>query len=768
MTVYNDGTTANQMWHFYTWNGKLFRHAPRETGNTFVSQSTLWTPELAFEPGKTYEVNADIGVWTASTYSKAEIALCKSPDLNAEKSVLRTVSNVPVKGSSTLTTFSTYFVADPSTPRYLSIANRGGGKISFFMLDNISVREVDPMMPQAATALTASAQGKNVTGSFTAPLKNVTGGSLDLIRNVRLMRGGFVVCEWTDVAPGQQVSFSDFCSTTGDQVYSVVCGNNGFYCAPVEVKVTVGASAAATAPTFNPNYHYYLPDGTTRFGYNYMARATFVPGEGVKVDWEPYDAGEGVEVTYTVTRVQDDKVIASSISGRSVTDTDALKNDCAVYTYRITAHYGDTDKDVYISGSASLHLPVPVLITPSRAGYNEMTAIDGDRDQSNWGYIFNSSYVSDYGTTELFRTRVGDGGDHLITPGVDLAKGKTYRIDVTANAANIIPKTVSIGLAVGRSNTMEAMTDTVLKPQVFTHMLGRDYSSYYTPADDGQFFFDVLALNPLEEYAYNDVGVLGIRITEVSGTVPEAIESISVRFSATPGEATLCFDAPAKDVTGNPIEALTKIEVYKNGALDRVIASPAPGSPQEVTVSLLLGKQDHYTLIPYTAGGAGLGTSTDVMVIEPPYTNSFYSEDYMDGFSTINPGQSGEKWAYFNNSVRAYPDSDVGHDAYLVSPPVHLEGGQFYRVDFLTWQKGLDHGSQSTNTIELLLGAAPTLEGLSRHITEPVTVKGESTDKAMIKEWFSVPETGEYYLAWHVTAPRNGAVEIYLDVSSKS
>lgn len=763
VTVYDDGTTANQKWHLNVWNGKIFRHSPKESSNAYISKATLWTPELDLQPGKTYEIKADLGVWNASAYSRGELALYRTPDLDSDKLLLSSVASVPVKGSNTLTTCAAYIKADANTPRYFGIGNRGGGNISFFMLDNISVREVDEMMPRAATGLTASVDGRNVSGSFTAPLKNVTGQDLSGIQSVILKRNGHAVQEWTDVTPGTTLSFTDYCSVPGEQTYSVVCGNNRSYGASVECQVTVGGSYSECYPTFNSNYNYYLPDGATRYGYNYMARATYIPGEGVKVEWQPYDAGEGVDVAYTVTRIQDGKVLASDISGLSVTDPDGMKTGHSVYTYKIKARYGDTEKDVYTSGSAALHLPLPVLITPTRAGYNEMTAIDGNHDNNNWGYINNSSYLSDYGSADLFRGTVGDGNDHLITPGIDLEKGHTYRIDVTANAANIIPKTVSLALLAGRSNTIEAMTDTVLRPQVFTHMLGREYSAYYTPGEDGQFFFDMVALNPGEQYTFDYVGVSGFRLAEVSGSVPEAVSGITVRYSATPGEATLCFDAPSHDVTGKPIEALTKIEVYRNDALDRVIANPTPGAPQEVTVALTLGKQDHYTVIPYTAGGTGLGTSTDVMVIEPPYTNNFYSEDYMDGFNTINPGQSGRKWAYFNNAVRAYPDSDVGHDAYLLSPPLHLEGGMFYRVDFLTWQKGLTHGMESTNRIELLLGSAPDLEGLTTRVTEPYAISETDADKAAIKEWFSVPATGEYYLAWHVTSPVSGAVEIYLD-----
>jgi len=764
VTVIDDGTTNSKKWHIQNWpstNNQIFRHQPNSTGTSAVSKATLWTKELDLQAGKTYEISVDIGVWTNRAQTKAIVALYSTPENNATTiKELGTISPVPQKTSTSITTHTYFITADANTPRYLCIANRGGGSYSWFMVDNISVKEADELTPVAATNLTAAVTDKNVAVSFTLPSKSVVNSTLTTINTVRLLRKGVVVKEWTNATAGSKLNYNDFVSVIGSYDYVVECANNGSFGPTVSTSVTIGPSTSEINPTTNSNYQLFKPGSTEiKFGRNYMATAVYSPGEGVKVSWQAYNAGEGIPVTYTVTRVQDNKVIAEKISELSVIDPDGLSAENKLYTYKIKALYEETEKDAYTSQTLSVHLPVPFLLTPSRESLLECSIIDGDNDMKTWSYINKSSDIYKYGASDMFTSKVGD--DYLITPGVDLKLGKTYRIDVTAHSAELIPSTVGMALKAGKTNTMEAMDIELIPGEVFTHMKGRNYSAYYTPTESAQFFFGIRAYNPLDRDEWNDLGISAVNIVEVSSSVPVAVDEISVVFSAKAGDATLKFNAPAKDIVGNDLTALDRIEILKNGTLFKTISNPTPGEEQLVDITITLGQQDTYTTVPYTIGGPGLSTSTDVMIIEPPYENHFDSQDQLAGFTVLNPGQSGQKWSYQANTVRAYPDNEIGHNTYLITPPLHLEGGQFYRLDFLTW---IDKIQQiNTNEIEVLIGNAPTIEAMTRNITQPYTVKGNWQSKALSKEWFSVPETGEYYLAWHAKSTPDFADELYVD-----
>ncbi|MDE7119673.1 MAG: choice-of-anchor J domain-containing protein [Muribaculaceae bacterium] len=751
--TYNRGTIAAPNY--------VFRHQPNGTGATVVATATLWTPELAFEAGHAYEISVMLAVSSSQAASRGTVGLYSTPSVSASDiDLLGTVAPMPVKPSSGAWPVQTYYItADASTPRYLGVANRGGGNYKYFMVDDIKVREVDPMMPLAAEDVTTSVDDKSVGVSFKLPTHSVTGARLTGIGSVRLMRQGRLVKEWTDQTPGATVTFADEVSVIGTYTYTVVCANNGYDSPVAEAQAVVGPAKSTIQPTVNRSWQVFLPDGETRYGSNYMAPAVYVPGEGVQISWQPYDAGEGVDVTYTVTRVADGKVIADRIEATTVVDADACEDTPRLYTYAVKAFYGEQERDLYVSSTVSLHQSAPFLTAPSAESILEFSVIDGNHDMSTWAYA--SPSKDRHGVTTAFSTKVGN--DLLISPGVDLKGGKTYRIDVEAFCNTLIPCTVGMSVVAGTSNTPEAMTIELVPPVTMANMFPRPYSAYYTPDEDTMMFFGVKGLNPGEREVYEDVAVSLFDILEVPGTLPESVVGLQVEYTSTPGVVNLRFDAPSKDVTGADLDAVTKIEVLCNGTVVKRIDNPTPGSPQVVAVGVELGSLDTYSVVPYTAAGAGVAQTVDVMILEPPYENYFDSKEAATGFTVLNPGQSGFQWAFHNNAMRSFPSQEVGHDSYMLTPPVHLEGGQFYKISFTTWLDKVSTTGYDTNEVELLIGTEPTVESLSTTIIPAYTVKGNYNGRVLLKEWFTVPETGEYYLAWHSKSPAATAMQIFVD-----
>lgn len=761
VTVVDNG---NKKWATYN-RGTLnepdyyFRHAPNGTGTSTVATGMLWTEELAFEAGKIYEISVDLCVWTTKPQTKGVIALYESPSESSASTTLLTVQPLPTKTTKgPLPNSKCYIKATASTPRYLSIANRGGGSYSWFMVDNISVREVDPEMPKAAEnlKLTAGQNEKNVSVSFTLPKQNVAGEQLAKLQEVRLMRDKSVVKTWTNQTPGAPITYDDNVSTIGGHTYSVICSNNSEDGPAATETIEIGPDIASITPTLNTNYQLFLPDGETRFGRNCLASTTFVPGQGCVVKWEPTTPGEDGTVTYTVTRVRDGKVIVANTTETSVTDADAMSAEPGLYTYKITARKNDSDTDLYTSATLSTHLKIPFASVSSKNTFYEYTTIDNDHSMNNWGYS-GSLDVTKFGYTERYAARIGD--DYLITPGIDIEAGKTYRVDIYASSANIIPATVGMRLKAGKSNSVEGLDEVLIEGQIFEQMMARRYSVYYNPTESGQRFFGIIAYDPTETNASNDLGIYQIDIVEVDGGVPQAIDNVVVAYGSDPKKAQLKFNAPSKDVTGNDLTALTSIRVLKNGAAYKTISNPAPGSEQSVDIELNIGVQDFYEIIPATAAGDGLAESAEVMIIQPAYENNFDKKDDMTGFTILNPDMGTYTWGFQNQAARAYP-GDTDHDDYLVSPPIYMEGGMFYKINFITY---VGNSTGNTDHIELLLGDKPEVESLTTKVIKPYNVTAPRTSPVLLKEWFSVPESGVYYLAWHVTGTVKQQSEVFID-----
>ncbi|MCM1522160.1 MAG: choice-of-anchor J domain-containing protein [Muribaculaceae bacterium] len=752
VTVQGHGSKKWSTYKKVAAQGLSFRIDPVNTST--VGDAWLWTPELPIENGKYYEVSTMSCVQTKNGTLEFEVYLCSSPTSTSSKTLVATHT---ITSGTTFDTYTTYIKGDASKP-YVGFHNICKGNYRFFYLDDISVKEIDGTVPGQVTDLTAvNTSLKNVTVSFTLPQKTIVGETLSSISDVVLYRNGVEVKRWGASTPGGKLSFTETVSSLGANEYSVVASFEGRPGQSTSTTVTVGGSQSDYVPT---TYSY-----DKAYGNNYKAPAVYTPGQGITLSWAPLDAGsdadtgEPIPVTYTITRVQDGKVVGDAVAETTVVDSDALSADLALYTYKVKANYSGTSKDLYTSNTVSLHNSVPFDAAITQMAVYEYTYNDGNIDSTSWGFIDKGSDSYRYGASKFFRTRVGK--DWLITPGINLEAGKTYRIDVDVNSLNLIPSNVGFGLRLGKSNQADAMTTTLIEDFVLNDMLADTYSGFYTPTENEMVFVGMYGYAPSDDAAYNDLGVSAFSVTEVPAGLPSAVTDIAVSFSKTDArQATISFKAPETDVTGSPLTAITKIEMVKDDAVVKTFDNPAPGELLSAEVTVELGKMSEYTILPYTADGKGLKAKAEVFIIEPPYENEFTSKSDLTGFTVINPDATGYTWAYQAGAARAYPASQYGHDDYLVTPPMHLEGGKFYKVNFTTWLAQVNGGDQ-TNQLELLLGTAPTIESLTTKVIEPYTITSSSA--VLLKEYFTVPETGEYYLAWHATSPASTAEEIYMD-----
>lgn len=765
---YGTGTSANP----------AFSYVPGYRGNYEYSLgSTVFTKELDIKDGKVYKMSLVYGSWYTATavrqYVKFNVALYKEPKYEYKDDPnLFTEVFVKEQGdafnSSTRPSYTFFFKGDSSRP-YVGIGNRGSGNVTRVGLDDIRIVEVDALTPDVVTGLTGTVDGKDVALNFTLPKTNVVGDALSNIETVKLLRDGTVIKEWNNQTPGAALSFTDNVTSSSDYKYSVVCGNNGSDGEAVLITVTVPIGTGFSTPTQNTDYGSDTSKVNGYYGRNYNAHAIYVPGEGIKVKYayplSAYYEGQIPEgedkVIGTVTRLNDDKNLATESEDGEVLDTDIDHSLRNTYQYKVDLQRYTNKKTAY-SSIVSINNPMPFFPGISSKALEEFTYFDADGDMNTWSVI-TSGDTKYHAVTTWFaggNSTKYNGDDWLITPGLKVEKGKSYRVDADALCTNLIETPLQFMMAAGRSNTAEAMTDTIMPLTKLKHLTPERYSGYYTAEEDGNVFFGFRT--------YESSGGLGlsrIYIDEVSSDLPVAIDLINVAYSATPGNATISFNAPTKNIIGGDLTALTKIELYKNGEIFKTYENPAPGAEISEDITFSIGSQDVYMTIPYTEGGAGLKTQASVMVLEPPYENTFDSESDMTGFTVIDPEESGYTWSYMalNKAARSYPDRATGQDDFLITPPIHLEKGQFYRIDFTTWLGAEDTNFYYDNQLEVLLGTAPTREALTTTVHEPFYVRGGFNSKAAVKEWFTVPETGEYYLAWHSMAAPGLGQEIYLD-----
>ena len=744
--------------------------------------STVFTKELDLQTGKVYKLTFVYGSWytapTMRNYVKFNVALYREPKYEyKDDSNLFTEIFVKTQGDAFTGTarpsYTCYFKGDASR-RYVGFGNRGGGNVTRVGLDDIRIVEVDGQTPDVVTSLTRSVAGRSVTLKFNLPTKTVVGDALTGIQTVKIVRDGIVVKEYSNQTPGASLTYTDEVTSAADYTYTVYCSNNGSNSESVSTTVTVGLEANLTAPSRAQEYG---PDETKvngAFGYNYKAHAIYVPGEGIKVKYAypltsyfTSQIPEGQDITTgTITRLNDGKLIVENCDAGEYLDTSIDETVRKTWQYKVDlTRY--TNKTTANSSIVSLNNPLPFHPGISSTGLNEFTLIDADGDNTSWAYMNNTANahyhdgISVSYTASHNASGKSNGDDWLITPGLLVENGKTYRVDATVFCNEIIEMPTQMMISAGKSNTIEAMSDVVIPATKFKHLTPKKYSAYYNPSFSGNAFFGVRAFDNSGGLALAD-----FQIYEVSSELPEAVDIINVKYKETAGNATISFTAPTKTIGGASLSALEKIELYRNNELMETFNNPKPGATLSKDITFKTGTQDVYMVIPYTAAGAGLSTSVDVMVLEPPYENHFDTAADLTGFTIVDPQEMGYTWGFQSGSARSYPDRESGQDDYLITPPIHFEKGYFYKIDFKTWL-GLPSGDAIeyyNNKLEVLLGDAPTVESMTTTVLEPFYVRaGYNTDKDTAKEWFTVPETGEYYLAWHSIAEPYLGQEIYLD-----
>lgn len=342
VTVQGHGSKKWSTYKKVAAQGLSFRIDPVNTST--VGDAWLWTPELPIENGKYYEVSTMSCVQTKNGTLEFEVYLCSSPTSTSSKTLVATHT---ITSGTTFDTYTTYIKGDASKP-YVGFHNICKGNYRFFYLDDISVKEIDGTVPGQVTDLTAvNTSLKNVTVSFTLPQKTIVGETLSSISDVVLYRNGVEVKRWGASTPGEKLSFTETVSSLGANEYSVVASFEGRPGQSTSTTVTVGGSQSDYVPT---TYSY-----DKAYGNNYKAPAVYTPGQGITLSWAPLDAGsdadtgEPIPVTYTVTRVQDGKVVGDAVAETTVVDSDALSADLALYTYKVKANYSGTSKDLYTS-----------------------------------------------------------------------------------------------------------------------------------------------------------------------------------------------------------------------------------------------------------------------------------------------------------------------------------------------------------------------------------------------------------------------------------
>jgi hypothetical protein len=259
-------------------------------------------------------------------------------------------------------------------------------------------------------------------------------------------------------------------------------------------------------------------------------------------------------ITYTVVRNTDNKVIAKDITETTATD-ETLSEEIKTYTYTIFASSQGQQNLGIVTNSVSGGL---YLALPYENDFSNYHCLDGwtilnldlaSRGSANtwvWNSIYNN-LTSGWGMSD----------DWAITPAFNLKADSLYMFSYKLKGAGNLTTTI------GKGNTAEVQTNILDDFQDYTTHGTETKRYYYRPTNEGRYNLGLYNYNLTDEQGWNVDTLIVKAVAPVSA--PDKVRNLTFTPDANGAlGGTLTFKLPSINISGNAITSLTKVTAYDN------------------------------------------------------------------------------------------------------------------------------------------------------------------------------------------------------------
>lgn len=422
--------------------------------------------------------------------------------------------------------------------------------------------------PDEVEQLAAHFEGTALSGSitFNLPTTDYDGNPLATKLNYFVELEGQTIASG-DGRPGESISIN-YTAPKGEREYVfTVYADNGQKGAPATLKVWVGGDAPKAVSDI-------------------LTTHTAASASSITVSWTaPSGTQHGGNVlgySYDVVRQPDGIIIASHTTATSITDNIPDTGHPVRYTYDITPYNGDYSGPTTSSAgivAGSITLPYTENFD-TEEDFNLFTVVDANKDGMTWTWHKLASGSKEATATCNTPERTPQD-DWLITPALQLKKGQLYRLSFYPTCRyNYYPQKISASLGRGISPadmTQTIVPTTVVKADLYDSPEKQQIVETFTVSDDGVYYIGLHAESDPDSY-YLHVDRLVVEVASSIG-VPAAVSDLVVTPDANAElRATISLTAPAQTVVGNPLAAISRIEVRRGETLVKSFANPTPGS----------------------------------------------------------------------------------------------------------------------------------------------------------------------------------------------
>ena len=272
----------------------------------------------------------------------------------------------------------------------------------------------------------------------------------------------------------------------------------------------------------------------------------------------------------------------------------------------------------------------------------------------------------------------------------------------------------------------------------------------------------------------NSVGKSQLRAMKVyvGNDVPNHVDNL--KLAVDDGvNAVLTWTAPTTSVGGGPFDESTLNYTIVRYPDEVVVGEGVTATSFTETVPERHARY-YYEVISYAGTDKGASALSNVVpagaVWIPPYTEEFQTPSDFDFFKVVDANGDGQSWKHMwplqrNDLGYAYcvgngvTNPETGtvatlDDDYLITPPIKLQAGKDYRLQWDDCDNWL-----STESMEVLIGTKQEVTGSETVIMPTATLPGRGEHYSYL---FTVPADGIYFIMFHANTVGN-SIDISID-----
>ena len=521
----------------------------------------LIAPAIELEGGVTYTIDYYI-IQKSSYYSDKQsyaITVGNAATIEAQTTVLATNESFTSKLYSKQTVA---FTPAESGTYYLGVhlySAKWQGDCGFqkFVVDKAKI------LPAQVSDLAVAAGdlgALTATLTWTMPATNQYGSDLTSLTGAKVMRGTEQIAT-VEGAVGQEMTYTDEALTeAGTYKYSIVAYN-----ADGDAE---GTAKQVTSPWIGND----TPNRVTNL-------AATADGQTVSLTWTaPGDKGtnDGYVNTEALTYriVRGGEVLEENWSGEQPY-TDEV-GQLAKYSYTVYAIF-DGKQSGYAQTSVvaggAFDIPYSEEFS-SQDNFDFFTSLAAAEGANTWTY-------SSYSGRPQFYDSSHEANAWLITPDINMQADKTYKMTFQTWLSSTYNDTYykDMNVTIGQGKTIDAQTKNLWSENIQSSIQSTK-EVYFSVAEDGVYNVGFNVQGPA---SFGSIYLDNIKIEE-SQVIPEAATDLIVTADEQGAlKAEITWMNPAKDLAGNDLESLTKVELKRGDEVVYTVEAAEPGGSMAYT-----------------------------------------------------------------------------------------------------------------------------------------------------------------------------------------